>query len=151
MRHAKSSWAEAGQRDHERPLNARGRRDSPAMARQVVESGWMPERALVSDAARTEETWAWMAAEFDAQLILDPRLYHGAIEDLRAVVVDHAGDAQTVLVLGHNPGWEDAVHVLSGRRVGMKTANVALLEHPERLSVAIHRDDWSLRGFLTPR
>ena len=43
MRHAKSSWKQPGLSDHERPLNGRGRRDAPRVARVIAEAGWAPE------------------------------------------------------------------------------------------------------------
>ncbi len=58
MRHAKSSWKHAGLTDHQRPLNKRGRKDAPRVARALIERGWTPRRVLSSDAARTRETWA---------------------------------------------------------------------------------------------
>jgi len=34
----------------------------------------------------------------------------------------------SLMVLGHNPGWEVLVHILSGRELEMTTANCVLLE-----------------------
>ena len=153
MRHAKSSWKVEGQKDHERPLNKRGREDAPGIARRLQQVGWVPELALVSDAARTEETWAWMTGEFtpSPRLELLSSLYHGDLDDIRAAVRAHVGDEQTVLVLGHNPGWEAAVAELSGRWERFTTANVALLEHQASWGVALERTDWSMVDILRPR
>ena len=60
MRHAKSSWKDPGQTDHERPLNGRGRRSAPLVAARLAELGWAPTRVHSSDAARTVETWRGM-------------------------------------------------------------------------------------------
>ena len=153
MRHAKSSWKTDAQTDHERPLNARGRADAPRMARTLQSAGWVPELALVSDAARTEETWAWMSAE----LTPTPRhipcspLYHGRIEQIRRCVREHVREESTVLLLGHNPGWEDAVEALTGRFETLRTANVVLMSHPEAWPVAMDRSDWELHDVLRPR
>ena len=37
IRHAKSSWEEAGQKDFDRPLNARGKRDAPLRAQWAAQ------------------------------------------------------------------------------------------------------------------
>ncbi len=58
FRHAKSDWGNPGLDDHDRPLNDRGVRDAPRMARGLAETGFRPEvilsstalRALISDA-----------------------------------------------------------------------------------------------------
>lgn len=151
MRHAKSSWKEAGQTDHQRPLNGRGRRDAPEMAKLLVDAGWTPDLALVSDAARTEETWAWMHDAFGGPpMQLLPSLYHGGLQDIREALEAHAGSARTVLVLGHNPGWEEAASRLCRRLLTLSTANAALLSNPEPWGTALGRHDWKLDGLLTP-
>lgn len=102
MRHAKSSWAEAGQRDHDRPLNGRGRRDAAAMGTWLAAQGWTPDAALVSTAARTQETWALLG--FGEIAMTPPAdLYHAAPEAMLAALRG-APDAETVLMLGHMPG-----------------------------------------------
>lgn len=151
MRHAKSSWSAGVSSDHARPLNARGRRDAPSMADRIAEVGWSPEVAVVSDAARTEETWAWMADRLnDCRMVPVGALYHGTLDDIVDAVSTHHGGAGTVLALGHNPGWEEAIEQLSGQLVRMKTATVALLAHPEPWAQALQRSDWRLEGLLSP-
>lgn len=151
MRHAKSSWAHEGLSDHARPLDARGRRDAPRIAQDLASVGWAPDLALVSDAARTEETWAWMAEHLEiTPFMLVPSLYHGSLGDIRAAVLARVVHHRTVLVLGHNPGWEDALEALCGRRHVMKTAYAALLSHRAPWSEALGRRDWRFRGMIGP-
>ncbi len=151
MRHAKSSWKDPTLGDHARPLNKRGRRDAPAMAERLAARGWVPELALVSDAARTEETWAWMAERLgEPPFHLIPALYHGTLDAIRDAVQRYHGGCRTVLVLGHNPGWEEAVAELCGHTVIMKTANAALLRHHLPWERALQRDDWVLDALLVP-
>ena len=58
----------------------------------------------------------------------------------------------TLLILGHNYGWSDAVARLSGRQMELKTANIAVLEHSgSTWSEAIQKTDWTLTDFITPR
>ena len=51
MRHAKSSWADPGQRDLDRPLNKRGRRGAGLIGGWLKRKGYRPEQALVSTRA----------------------------------------------------------------------------------------------------
>lgn len=152
MRHAKSSWANADLSDHQRPLNKRGRGAAPIVARRIVDAGWAPDLALVSDAARTEETWAYMAQTSfpDTPSHLVPSLYHGTLADIVEAVRTYVRDHETVLVLGHNPGWEDAAHALSGRRLTLKTANAVLLSSKTAWPAAI-KASWVFEDLLTPR
>lgn len=129
MRHAKSSWKSEARTDHGRPLNERGRRDAPKVARRLVELGWEPERVLSSDSARTRETFERMVERFESKPRAHFRrsLYHAGIEKLRQEVSTLPEELRCVLVLGHNPGWDEAVHWLCGKAVELKTANAALL------------------------
>ena len=152
MRHAKSSWSQAGQRDHQRPLNARGQHDAPAMGRRLLDAGWVPDLALVSDAARTEETWAWMQDRFgqDVPFALVPALYHATPDAMLEVLRRRIGTEETVMILAHNPGLEEAVESWTGEYTELKTANAVLLEHTEPWSTALGRSDWRLDIKLEP-
>jgi len=91
----------------------------------------VPEQVLCSTAERTQQTWALMADEFpDARFGLVPSFYLGGPSDVAAELARLDDGVACALVLGHNPGWDDVVEALSGRHVGMTTANAALLEGP---------------------
>ena len=130
MRHAKSSWASGAQSDHQRPLNDRGRRDAPRVATALVDVNWLPDLILSSDAQRTRETYDGMAVSFPCEIPVQ-FLFSFYLAGLEAVLNESPGVAdeiETLMVLGHNPGWQEIVARLSGHDVAMKTANAALLE-----------------------
>ncbi len=56
IRHAKSSWANLGQNDEERPLNERGKKDAPEMAKRLKERGLKIDRFISSPARRAKKT-----------------------------------------------------------------------------------------------
>ena len=60
LRHAKSSWSEPGLADFNRPLNERGRRAAPLIARYLAHCDLLPDLILCSAALRTRETLALM-------------------------------------------------------------------------------------------
>ena len=129
MRHAKSSWTSGAPTDHARPLNNRGRRSAVAMGAYLARGSWRPGRVVLSDSVRTQETLQRMAMP-DVEVELDAALYHGGPDEVRAAVGRqvHSGP---LLVLGHAPGWSEAVAWLSGVEVDMKTADAVLLEGRE--------------------
>ncbi len=137
MRHAKSSWTSGAATDHRRPLNQRGRRAAPRVGARLRELGWIPELVIASDAERTRETWQRMQAEFPDSIEerFSSAFYHGGLAAIINECSRLAKDISTLLVLGHNPGWEGAVAGLSGQRIRMTTANAALLESDA--------DDWA--------
>lgn len=130
MRHAKSSWDHPGLSDHRRPLNGRGRGDAPRIAEALLEEGWVPEVVISSDSTRTRETWELMAPVFDdePEVIWDHNLYHAGVDEVYQALLALDDDVQTVMVLGHNPGWESVVSHFAGVYETMTTANAALLE-----------------------
>ncbi len=114
--------------DHERPLTPRGAEEAVAVGRRLVARGWHPERALVSDAARTQETWWCMAPALgDVPAAFLPSLYAAGIDAVAAVVKRVDPAVRTVLLLGHNPGWSDAATWLTGAPVRLAPAHAALM------------------------
>lgn len=154
LRHAKSDWDSGAKGDHARPLNDRGRRDAPRIAERLRTMGWVPQAVISSDATRTRETWARMQAALggDPAVSFTQALYLMGIDEIRAALRDQPPQIDTVMVLGHNPGWEDAVHELSGVRVRMTTCNAALLHtSAETWAEAAARRDWALDTLLRPK
>jgi phosphohistidine phosphatase len=103
-RHAKSDWGTPALPDYDRPLNDRGRRSAPVLGRWLAERGWRPEEVMLSGARRTVETWEGMAPVFDPAppVRVERRLYDAPAERMLAVL--GTARAETVLLIGHNPG-----------------------------------------------
>ena len=127
FRHAKSSHEDEGLEDHERPLNGRGRGDAPEMARRLAEAGLLPDRIVCSSARRARETadLFMRAVNFQGAFVEEPRLYHAAPKTIIAVAAEHGGDAERLMLVGHNPGFANLVHQLTGYAGPMPTAAIA--------------------------
>jgi len=154
MRHAKSSWNSPAHSDHERPLNGRGRRDAPKIGAALVERGWTPELVLSSDAQRTRETFAGMSEVFPSTVEARylPSFYHAGLGAAQGELPAVPDQVACLLVLGHNPGWEDLVDWLAGEDIVMKTANAALLSLDlESWSAALQPGKWKLEDVIRPR
>ncbi|MGP3536371.1 SixA phosphatase family protein [Microbacterium sp. RD1] len=123
-RHAKSDWADSSVDDHDRPLNARGRRDAPEVARRVMRSGVRPELLLTSTALRARTTAELFAEVFGAEVTEHPELYLADPPTLLRVARESG--AAEVLVVAHDPGMSALVSELAGREVTMPTATVAV-------------------------
>ena len=152
MRHAKSSWTSQVPTDHERPLNERGRRDAARVGKRLAKLGWVPDLVVGSDSRRTEETWERKQESCpNARVRFTRVLYAGGPSELRSEVARLSGDVRTVLVLGHNPGWEEAVTELSGREMRITTANVVLLEGEGATWREALRAPWSVASVVRPK
>src|SRR5262245_52477626 len=122
------------------------------VGKRLAKLGWVPDLVVGSDSRRTEETWERIQKRFpDARVRFTRKLYAGGPRELRTEVARLSGDVRTVLVLGHNPGWEEAVMELSGREVRITTANVVLLEGEGSTWVEALRGAWSVAGVVRPK
>jgi phosphohistidine phosphatase len=157
MRHAKSDWNTDAPDDHSRPLNDRGCRDAPRIAAELVKRDWQPQLVISSDARRTTETWELMSNVFetDTQIEFQSDLYHAGLREIATFVRMVPDTFSTIMVLGHNPGWQQSVEILSDQYAEMTTANAALLEiEDDELTWvgAIDRQgEWNLTDVIRPK
>ncbi|REJ07234.1 phosphohistidine phosphatase [Microbacterium bovistercoris] len=127
-RHAKSDWGMHGYSDHDRPLNARGRRDAPAMARRLVVEGVALDRIVSSTATRARSTADEYAAAFGLALTEEPRLYAASARTILQVASGLPDECAVGMLVGHNPGMSDAVGELTGEFVELPTCAVVECE-----------------------
>lgn len=132
MRHAKSSWKDERLPDHDRPLNKRGKKDAPRMGQLLVEQKIQPDRWLSSTALRARTTAELVAetVDFAGEIELRSDLYHAAPADYLAVLQEVADTADSVLIVGHNPGLEELLELLTGAAKAFPTAALARIELP---------------------
>ena len=155
MRHAKSSWS-TGLDDHARPLNDRGKKDAPKIGAELDRRGWVPELVLSSDSERTRQTVAGLLnvwGEYETTVRFVPEFYLGSYRNVESALDAMEGGFSTVMVLGHNPGWEEVVHVLSGQSIQLTTGNAVLLEKSANdwVDALYSGETWDVRDVLRPR
>ncbi len=114
-RHAKSSWDDPLMNDHDRPLNERGKMAAADLGAWLASRGYVPQEVLCSDALRTRKTWSGIAPALPGTpvLALKPALYHAG-PDVMLAVLRHAR-ADTVMMIGHNPGIAEFAQRLVAR------------------------------------
>ena len=64
FRHAKAEPSEPGMEDRARVLIERGRKDAAKIGAYMAGHALIPDRVVISPAARTQETWKYAAAAF---------------------------------------------------------------------------------------
>lgn len=160
LRHAKAV-PQGALADENRPLAERGRRDMAVLAAFVAARGLVPDLVLVSPALRTRETWDLLLPAFAAPRAerLEPRLYGASAERLLYLVRETAPDTATLLLVGHNPGFEELARFLTGAgetealiRFGgtLPTAALAVIDLPGAWADLAPRTG-RLEIFVTPR
>jgi phosphohistidine phosphatase len=127
LRHAKSSWDEPTLRDFDRPLNKRGKKAAPQMGKYMRERKIKPHLVISSPAERAQETAALVtkAAKIKTPIRYDERIYEANIGKLLEVISQIDDDASEVLLVGHNPGMEEILELLTGEVQRMPTTALA--------------------------
>ncbi len=105
LRHAKAVRG-GYERDHERELSDRGRRDAAAAGHWLREHGIGLDQVICSTSTRTQQTAEalWEAGCPEAEVHYDRRVYLAPPEGLLSVVREAAPEAGVVMVVGHAPG-----------------------------------------------
>ncbi len=120
LRHAKSSWDEPALADFDRPLNPRGRRDAPEMGRRLRSRGEVPDLIISSPALRAITTARMAAREMglaEGNIIEEGSLYHASASRILAIVHSLESHAKHLMLIGHNPGFNDFANRLSEARI----------------------------------
>lgn len=132
MRHGKSSWKDPDLPDRERPLAKRGIKDSRRMGLFIQEKELIPQRILCSSAKRAVQT-AQLFCETcgcpDTVEVLD-ELYMAEAETYIQTLRTLPEELERVMIIGHNPGLEFLLQMLSGELVSLPTTVVAHLTLP---------------------
>lgn len=113
LRHAEAVPIEAAGDDRHRALSERGESEAQAAGKWLANHGLRPDRVLCSPTRRTDETTRLALAAIDRAP--EPQqadeIYEASPGELLALLDEHA-DADTVMLVGHNPGMERLVALL---------------------------------------
>ena len=116
IRHAKSDWNALIPTDFDRPLNERGHRDAPKMAKRVVDRKVKLDAIITSTAMRAFTTANYFASVYSNEtkqvipIIEKPELYL-AEPPVFFDVISKANDSyDNIAVFSHNPGITDFIN-----------------------------------------
>lgn len=108
LRHGKTEAMAASGDDFDRALLPRGRTDAALMAKVLLGEGLKPDLALVSAGVRARQTWEVAQTVFgEVKTEILPSLYLASAERMRDLIDERADGADTVIVVGHNPGIQE--------------------------------------------
>jgi len=162
LRHAKSAWDTAGQPDHDRPLNDRGRKACIRLAEYIRRQHVLPAMVLCSSAARTQETWDRICDQLDRDFPtrIEEDLYLADPKVILTLIRRINPDVPSALVVGHNPGIGELMRQLVGEgrpklvmELGDKvpTGALATLELPIESWTQVKSGRGVLKDYVTPR
>lgn len=166
LRHAKSTWDDPVERDFDRPLNGRGRRAAARIGQWLRDEGQDDDgpafdHVRASPAVRVRQTIEGVEDGLRRPLkpMFDARIYLASAVTLLDIVQGFEPGAATALLIGHNPGLEDLLLLLTPdadplrgqAEIKYPTATLAILD----LAIDTWRDAQSgsatLRHFIRPR
>lgn len=140
LRHAKSGWDDPVQRDVDRPLNPKGRRAAATVGRHLRREGVAFDHVVASPALRVQQTLEEVAGGYGQPIVpvLDRRIYMASAATLIDIIRGLPDAAASALLVGHNPGLEDLVSLLTSERVAMPTSALAVIALTGPWSAAGH-------------
>ena len=105
FRHGKTERHAISGEDFDRRLTVRGCEDAHLIGKVLAEVGFLPDLALISSAARAQETWNAAKTAFPGvKCEIRPELYHSDQRDLMRIA--QKADAKAVMIVAHNPGLQ---------------------------------------------
>ncbi|MFA7414745.1 MAG: histidine phosphatase family protein [Rhizobium sp.] len=155
LRHAKSGWAQPGERDFDRTLNDAGYAEAERVAGLAASKGYMPDLVVSSSAKRCRETAEAIRSAFPTEIecrFVD-ELYN-CPADTYLEILASLTEFSSIMLVGHNPAIEEVLFMLVGSEAaqeavpqGFPTSGLAVLDYdPDtRESGSGH---WTLSDFL---
>ena len=135
IRHAKSSWKNPELKDHDRPLNNRGKRNAPEMALRLLSANIKADFVLSSSSRRTVDTANLICAEYPVEIKKSMNLFHCSASELIQEIRNTASRINSLFVLGHEPGISATVFKLTGVSIAhFPTCGIA--------SIIFNEDHW---------
>lgn len=135
LRHARPESDSPTGRDFDRPLNERGRADAARMGREMRDAGLAFDLVVASPAKRVAET---IAAIDGSPPTWDKAIYNATAGELLGIIQEVAVDVQSLMLVGHNPGFEELASLLAGKPIAMSAGALVEIELPI--------DEWSQVG-----
>jgi len=162
LRHAKSSWDDINTEDHDRPLAERGLLAAPLMGGYIAREDLAPAMVLCSTSARTRATLDLVLTKLktEPETVFEQELYLAEADTLLARLRRVPARVKRVMMIGHNPGFEDFARLLAGsgdatslHLIANKfpTAGLAVITFDAKSWRSIEPGGGHLDRFITPR
>lgn len=152
-RHAKSSWDDLSLPDFERPLNKRGQKTAPLMGKFMKKRGVDPELVICSTARRAMQSLelTMPKAGIDCDIELREDVYGASTQSLKKCVAGIDDRYKTVMMVGHNPGMEEFIELLTGSAEPFPTAALACIKLEVDRWSQVKEGCGTLEGVFRPR
>jgi phosphohistidine phosphatase len=153
LRHAKSSWKDSALNDFDRPLNDRGRKAAELMGKVLAARKAGIELIVSSPAVRTRQTVERVVSSsmLAPEIRFDQRIYEASAVRLLEVLSQLDDERKSVMLVGHNPGLEELLALLTGVDQHMPTGSLAVLTLSFKKWEKIMSGRVILKEFIKPK
>lgn len=151
MRHAKSDWSDGSLDDIDRPLNHRGEKAAPFMAKFLRRASYLIDALITSPAERALRTAEAVAEEFGLSPRVDTRIYEASVGMLFEVISGIDDRNPSAMLVGHDPAMSGGVRALTGNALPLPTAAVAVIDLSVESWTAIEPNAGKLCVLLKPK
>jgi len=147
LRHAKTERDSETGRDFDRRLTERGQVNAERVGAEVGELELSFDLVLCSPAARAAETaeFAGLSPRYDQ------RIYDASAGELLAIVQEVDDQIGRLMMIGHNPGFEQFASMLLGTPIDMPTGALIEIELPVDQWREVGDAEGRIVRFLTPK
>ena len=163
LRHAKSSWNQPNTDDFDRPLNERGWKAARRIGKELKHRKLRFDLCLASPAARVRETLDGVSETFGElkfPVRFEQQVYLASSATLMELIRSVGDEIGALLLVGHNPGLEQLVAMLThddkdGLRARVEhkfpTAALAIMELPASRWAEVEPGTGKLVELLLPK
>lgn len=155
IRHAKSSWENPSLKDFDRPLNKRGLRDAPFMARMLEKKIPPPDKLVSSPAKRAYTTATYFAQAFgidNEDIQQELGVYEAYTNELLFIIHRFDPKWDTVCLFGHNPGFTNLTNQYTDEIIpNVPTCGIVKISGKIDDWKDFQPDKMSLRAFYYPK
>lgn len=153
MRHGEAETLHPSGNDRLRRLTASGSSAATRTGQELRSMGFSPDLILCSDATRAAETLEAVVRGGGFAGVPSKTLslfYLAEPETILFRCSEVDDQTETLLLIGHNPGWSETASLLCGSQLGLDTAEAALLLHPgENWSECLNGSGtWRLKSII---
>lgn len=154
LRHAKSSWDNADESDYDRKLNKRGEKSAELMGEFLAAKQGNVDLILSSSAVRAFSTARIVSQKLNYnidEIETTKKLYLAWVNDILKTIYSISNNADSCILVGHNPGLTDLVNHFGVRLDNLPTASVVCFEFEAQSWEDISRENADLKWFQMAR
>ena len=130
MRHAEAIRENRNLSDFERPLNESGIEAARFIGETIRKNGFKIDSIVSSPAKRAKQTTELFkeAARVKSEIQYNEKIYEASLQRLLEIGLELSDRYNSVLIVGHNPGLENLIRILTGEIEPMTTAAFAAID-----------------------